>query len=145
MHFVVYSTLLYKNKIVVNSNVIMTYVMLSNTICFIRTKMGMLRFDPLQPEHAKFLAPAEERQEQAKKSKKKKSKDKQEEGQPKGTKTESPTVEVSKEQFYNISETLKEAIKKPASFSLRSLFGNNEEERQEGQCVWHGDCILLIA
>lgn len=92
----------------------------------------MLRFDPLQPEHAKFLAPAEELQEQAKKSKKKKSKDKQQEDeQPKETKTEGPKVEVSKEQFYNISETLKEAIKKPASFSLRSLFRNNEEENKE--------------
>lgn len=89
----------------------------------------MLRFDPLQPEHAKFLAPAEE---QTKKSKKKKSKDKeQEEGQPKETKIEGPKVEVSKEQFYNVSETLKEAIKKPASFSLRSLFGNNEEQNKE--------------
>lgn len=91
----------------------------------------MFRFDPLQPEHAKFLAPAEEGQEQAQKPKKKKSKDKQEEGPPKEFKTESPKVEVSKDQFYNFSETLKEAIKKPANFSLRSLFGNNEEERKE--------------
>lgn len=92
----------------------------------------MLRFDPLQPEHAKFLAPAEELSEQVKKSKKKKSKDKQE-GQSNETKIEGPKVEVSKEQFYNVSETLKEAIKKPESFSLRSLFGNNEEEsKREG-------------
>lgn len=86
----------------------------------------MLRFDPLQPDHAKFLAPAEEQQEQVKKSKKKKAKDEQE--QPTKPKVEGPKVEVSKEQFYNVSETLKEAMTKPASFSLRSLFRNNEEE-----------------
>lgn len=95
----------------------------------------MLRFDPRQPEHAKFLAPTGELLEQTKKSKKKKSKDKQEE-EPKETKIEDPKIEVSKEQFYNVSETLKEAIKKPTSFCLRSLFGNNEEESKEGECVW---------
>ncbi|XP_026321007.1 probable RNA-binding protein CG14230 isoform X2 [Hyposmocoma kahamanoa] len=110
----------------------------------LKTKIGMLRFDPLQPEHAKFLAPADELQEQAKKSKKKKSKDKQQEDeQPKETKTEGPKVEVSKEQFYNISETLKEAIKKPASFSLRSLFRNNEEENKEEEETTTMDYIPL--
>lgn len=89
----------------------------------------MLRFDPLQPDHAKFLAPAVEPQEQTKKSKKKKNKDEQQ--QPTENKVEGPKVEVSKEQFYNVSETLKEAMAKPASFSLRSLFGSNEEESNE--------------
>lgn len=86
----------------------------------------MLRFDPTQPEHAKFLAPVAERQEQTKKSKKKKSKETPEEivqEEPK----EVEKVEVSKEQFYKVSDTLKEAIAQPSSFSLRSLFARDND------------------
>lgn len=90
----------------------------------------MLRFDPLQPEHAKFLAPVEEKQEPVKTSKKKKSKDKQEEEvKPEEPQPEVPIVEVSKEQFYKVSETLKEAIVQPTTFSLRSLFGTNNDAK----------------
>ncbi|XP_049876907.1 probable RNA-binding protein CG14230 [Pectinophora gossypiella] len=93
-----------------------------------KSKIGMLRFDPSQPEHAKYLAPVEE-QETTKKSKKKK-KDKQEEAKLEVA-PEIPKVEVSKEQFYRVSETLKEAIVQPTQFSLRSLFGNNEETKKD--------------
>ncbi|XP_063830598.1 probable RNA-binding protein CG14230 isoform X2 [Ostrinia nubilalis] len=92
----------------------------------IKTKLGMLRFDPSQPEHAKFLAPVEETKEPAKKSKKK-LKDKQEEQKTETVETEVDKIEVSKEQFYKVTETLKEALVQPTTFSLRSLFGQNEE------------------
>nr|XP_026494090.1 probable RNA-binding protein CG14230 [Vanessa tameamea] len=98
----------------------------------IKTKLGMLRFDPMQPEHAKYLAPVETKQESTKKSKKKKSKDmesKEEEiAQPEPVVEK---VEVSKEQFYKISDTLKETITQPNSFSLRSLFTKDDVAQEE--------------
>ncbi|XP_045501949.1 probable RNA-binding protein CG14230 [Colias croceus] len=95
-----------------------------------KAKLGMLRFDPLQPDHAKFLAPVEPKEEVSKKSKKKKSKDKEEipEYQPV---VEVEKVEVSKEQFYEVSDVLKEAIAQPTSFSLRSLFSKREPTEEE--------------
>ncbi|CAG5048915.1 unnamed protein product [Parnassius apollo] len=99
-----------------------------------KIKMGMLRFDPMHPDHAKFLAPAATSPDQAKKSKKKKPKDlfkeNQEEIQPEGV---IEKVEVSKEQFYKVSDTLKEAMIEPSSFSLRNLFAkeSNEKESEE--------------
>ncbi|XP_022128470.2 probable RNA-binding protein CG14230 [Pieris rapae] len=98
----------------------------------VKAKIGMLRFDPLQPEHAKFFAPIEPKQEN-KKSKKKKSKD-SELQDPEPVPMEIQKVEVSKEQFYEVSDVLKESITQPTAFSLRSLFSkgeNNEEEPQE--------------
>uniref|UniRef100_A0A2A4JLV8 RRM domain-containing protein n=1 Tax=Heliothis virescens TaxID=7102 RepID=A0A2A4JLV8_HELVI len=92
-----------------------------------KPKLGMLRFDPLQPDHAKFLAPIEPKPEPTKKSKKK-AKEKQEEIQEQQPEPEGPKVEVSKEQFYKVSDALKEAIAQPSSFSLRSLFGSKENE-----------------
>lgn len=85
----------------------------------------MLRFDPSQPDHAKFLAPVEAKPQPTKKSKK--SKDKQAEDPQVPQVPEGPKVEVSKEQFYKVSDALKEAIAQPSTFSLRSLFGNNED------------------
>ncbi|KAM3963179.1 nucleolar protein 8 [Aphomia sociella] len=97
-----------------------------------KSKMGMLRFDPSQPDHAKFLAPMEENKQEQKKLKKKKSKEKQEiEPTPNNLDKEIEKVEVSKEQFYKVSETLKEALEQPTSFSLRSLFSKNEDVEQE--------------
>ncbi|XP_075981368.1 putative RNA-binding protein CG14230 [Anticarsia gemmatalis] len=90
-----------------------------------KPKLGMLRFDPMQPDHAKFLAPQEPKPEPVKKGKKK-AKEKQEENNDTPPQPEVPKVEVSKEQFYKVSDTLKEAIAQPNTFSLRSLFGNNE-------------------
>ncbi|KAI5643002.1 RNA recognition motif domain-containing protein [Phthorimaea operculella] len=95
----------------------------------IKTKLGMPRFDPNQPDHAKFLAPVEEKEELTKKSKKKK-KDKTEEISKPEPVPQAPVPEVSKEQFYKVSETLKEAIAQPTTFSLRSLFGNVEEDNR---------------
>lgn len=94
----------------------------------------MLRFDPTQPEHAKYLAPVELRQESVKKSKKKKSnKDKEDEIQEQLTApVEVEKVEVSKEQFYKISDSLKETITQPNEFSLRSLFASKVEDNVEG-------------
>ncbi|CAB3234921.1 unnamed protein product [Arctia plantaginis] len=90
----------------------------------IKPKLGMLRFDPMQPDHAKFLTPMETKLEPPKKSKKKMKEEKHlNELQPV---VEVPKVEVSKEQFYKVSETLKEAIAQPNTFSLRSLFGQGD-------------------
>ncbi|KOB75649.1 50kDa lectin [Operophtera brumata] len=92
-----------------------------------KPKLGMLRFDPSQPEHARFLAPVEpKKQEPNKKGKKKLLAEKSEEHRP-----EEVRPEVSKEQFYKVSDTLKEAIAQPNTFSLRSLFGNNETIAEE--------------
>ncbi|XP_045522592.1 probable RNA-binding protein CG14230 [Pieris brassicae] len=98
----------------------------------VKTKIGMLRFNPLQPEHAKFFAPIEPKQDN-KKYKKKKSKD-NELQEPVPVLMEIEKVEVSKEQFYEVSDVLKESITQPTAFSLRSLFSkgeNNDEEPQE--------------
>lgn len=92
--------------------------------CF-RPKLGMLRFDPSQPEHSRFLAVVEETKDSTKKNKKKNDKKTEIEAQT-PSKPEEPRPEVSKEQFYKVSDTLKEAIAQPTSFSLRSLFGNTE-------------------
>ncbi|CAK1552501.1 unnamed protein product [Leptosia nina] len=99
----------------------------------VKTKLGMLRFDPLQPEHAKFFAPVEPKQENISKSKKKKKEYEMKESEP--TPIEVEKVEVSKEQFYEVSDVLKETLTQPTEFSLRSLFSknvtHNEEESQE--------------
>lgn len=87
----------------------------------------MLRFDPLQPDHAKFLAPVETKPEPTKKSKKK-AKEKQDDVKEVQEQPEGPKIEVSKEQFYKVSDALKEAIAQPSTFSLRSLFGNKEND-----------------
>ncbi|XP_050681446.1 nucleolar protein 8 [Leptidea sinapis] len=86
-----------------------------------KSKIGMLRFDPLQPDHAKYLLPVEEKTEVPKKGKKKKLKNKEDFKEPE-SQSEIKKVEVSNEQFYEISDTLKEAITQPTAFSLRSLF-----------------------
>ncbi|XP_038211039.1 probable RNA-binding protein CG14230 [Zerene cesonia] len=95
-----------------------------------KAKLGMLRFDPLQPDHAKFLAPVEPKEEVSKKSKKKKSKDKEEIPEPQPV-VEVEKIEVSKEQFYEVSDVLKEAIAQPTSFSLRSLFSKSNSTEEE--------------
>ncbi|XP_041984970.1 probable RNA-binding protein CG14230 [Aricia agestis] len=94
-----------------------------------KAKPGMLRFDPSKPDHSKFLAPMEQKPE-SKKAKKKKNKELQEEVQ------EQPEivvekVEVSKDQFYKVSDTLKEAMAEPKEFSLRSLFANDNNEEED--------------
>ena len=92
----------------------------------------MPRFDPAQPDHVKYLAPVEDKPEPNKKSKKRKQQTDEmvEQTEPK---VEAPKVEVSKEQFYKISDSLKETISKPTTFSLRSLFGHNEDAKKEGR------------
>lgn len=95
----------------------------------------MLRFDPMQPEHAKYLAPVEVKPEFTKKSKKKKDKDPVVEEQVAVPEPVVEKVEVSKEQFYKISDTLKEAITQPNEFSLRSLF-RKDDVQEEGNFVF---------
>ncbi|KAH9642504.1 hypothetical protein HF086_008914 [Spodoptera exigua] len=92
-----------------------------------KPKLGMLRFDPHQPDHAKFLAPVEPKPDLTKKTKKK-NKEKQEAVKEVEPVPEGPKIEVSKEQFYKVSDTLKEAIAQPTQFSLRSLFGNKDND-----------------
>lgn len=87
----------------------------------------MIRFDPLHPDHAKFLAPVEPKPEPTKKTKKK-AKNNDEDVKEVKPEPEGPKIEVSKEQFYKVSDALKEAIAQPSSFSLRSLFGNKEND-----------------
>ncbi|XP_014365898.2 probable RNA-binding protein CG14230 [Papilio machaon] len=94
-----------------------------------KPKLGMLRYDPMHPEHAKFLAPAFAAQEIPKKAKKaKKSKETPVEPLPP---TIVENVEVSKEQFYSVSDTLKEALVQPTTFSLRDLFGKKDNDDKE--------------
>ncbi|XP_013187784.2 probable RNA-binding protein CG14230 [Amyelois transitella] len=96
-----------------------------------KAKLGMLRFDPSQPDHAKFLAPKEEtNQETLRKVKKKKLKESLEE-KPAQQEQETNKVEVSKEQFYKVSDSLKEAIAQPTTFSLRSLFGTSQPDEKD--------------
>lgn len=93
----------------------------------------MLRYDPTQPEHAKYLVPIT-KEESTKKSKKKKTKEsKDEEAQHTEPERVVEKVEVSKEQFYKVSDTLKEAIAQPTTFSLRSLFTKDGDNQQEGR------------
>ncbi|KPJ09644.1 Nucleolar protein 8 [Papilio machaon] len=93
-----------------------------------KPKLGMLRYDPMHPEHAKFLAPAVATQEIPKKAKKaKKSKETPEVTLPP---TIVENVEVSKEQFYSVSDTLKEALVQPTTFSLRDLFGKKDNDKE---------------
>ncbi|KAJ8717302.1 hypothetical protein PYW08_005701 [Mythimna loreyi] len=108
-----------------------------------KPKLGMLRFDPLQPDHAKFLAPIESKPEPVKKTKKK-AKEKQEDVKEVQPEPEGPKIEVSKEQFYKVSDALKEAIAQPSSFSLRSLFGNKEND-DDGPQEQETDYIPLEA
>lgn len=91
-----------------------------------KAKMGMLRFDPSQPDHARFLAPTINLAQDGKNKKKK-----HKEIEPEEPKLEVPKIEVSKDQFYNVSDTLKEAIAQPNTFTLRSLFGAEEEPGEE--------------
>ncbi|XP_032519676.2 nucleolar protein 8 [Danaus plexippus] len=104
-----------------------------------KQKLGMLRFDPSQPEHAKYLAPVGERPEQTKKSKKKKKDAEVAEEEPQETQSVVEKVEVSKEQFYKITDDLKEAITQPQEFSLRSLFAKDdvqdEGDEDEGKFI----------
>ncbi|XP_050550638.1 probable RNA-binding protein CG14230 isoform X6 [Spodoptera frugiperda] len=97
-----------------------------------KPKPGMLRFDPLQPEHAKFLAPVEPKPDLNKKIKKK-TKDKQEVVKEVEPEPEGPKIEVSKEQFYKVSDALKEAIAQPSQFSLRSLFGSKDNDEDDDE------------
>lgn len=86
----------------------------------------MLRYDPMQPEHAKFLAPVEEtNHESGKKSKMKKCKE--DEHLSVASQQNVDKVEVSKETFYKVSDTLKEIIAQSNTFSLRSLFNRDED------------------
>ncbi|XP_039758919.1 probable RNA-binding protein CG14230 [Pararge aegeria] len=99
----------------------------------IKTKLGMLRFDPTQPDHAKYLAPVTA-EEHTKKSKKKKSKENKD-AEIKEPERVVEKVEVSKEQFYKISDTLKDHNTKTQSttFSLRSLFSKEDDNHQDGE------------
>ncbi|XP_059060755.1 probable RNA-binding protein CG14230 isoform X2 [Achroia grisella] len=97
-----------------------------------KSKIGMLRFDPMQPDHAKFLAPVEETiQDNKKKPKKKKSKDIHEVESTLENLDQEKKIEVSKEQFYKISDTLKDTLEQPTTFSFRSLFSKNESYERE--------------
>nr|XP_034835705.1 probable RNA-binding protein CG14230 [Maniola hyperantus] len=93
-----------------------------------KTKLGMLRFDPNQPEHAKYLVPVTA-EEHTKKSKKKKSNDSKDEDIQKEPEHVVEKVEVSKEQFYKISDSLKETMTQPTTFSLRSLFTKDDDQQ----------------
>ncbi|XP_068620081.1 probable RNA-binding protein CG14230 isoform X1 [Battus philenor] len=96
-----------------------------------KPKLGMLRYDPMHPDHAKFLAPITNEPVITKKGKKKSAKENTQDCNEPEIVVEK--VEASKEQFYKISETLKEAIVQPNSFSLRNLFDekDNHEKAEE--------------
>ncbi|XP_045777106.1 nucleolar protein 8 [Maniola jurtina] len=96
-----------------------------------KTKLGMLRFDPTQPEHAKYLVPVTA-EDHTKKSKKKKSKEIKDVESQKEPEPVVEKVEVSKEQFYKISDSLKETMTQPTTFSLRSLFTKEDDDQQTG-------------
>ncbi|XP_063540550.1 nucleolar protein 8 [Cydia strobilella] len=98
-----------------------------------KPSMGMIRFDPMNPEHAKFVVPMEEVKQESKKPKKKV----KEVSEPALLQPEVPKVEVSKEQFYK-SEITKEAFEQPAEgFRLRSLF-NRDDDAGEDDTVSQG-------
>ncbi|CAH0713279.1 unnamed protein product, partial [Brenthis ino] len=110
-----------------------------------KAKFGMLRFDPMQPEHAKYLAPVEMKPESTKKSKKKKDKEPIVEEQVAVPEPVVEKVEVSKEQFYKISDSLKEAITQPNEFSLRSLFRKDDVQEEDTQPAQDKDFISITA
>ncbi|XP_047996834.1 probable RNA-binding protein CG14230 [Leguminivora glycinivorella] len=92
-----------------------------------KPSMGMIRFDPMNPEHSKFVVPMEEVKPDSKKAKKKL----KEVSEPAPVQPEVPKVEVSKEQFYK-SEITKEAFEQPAEgFSLRSLFNRDDDAGED--------------
>ncbi|XP_063367065.1 nucleolar protein 8 [Cydia amplana] len=98
-----------------------------------KPNMGMIRFDPMNPEHAKFVVPMEEVKQESKKHKNKLKAT----SEPAPLQPEVPKVEVSKEQFYK-SEITKEAFEQPAEgFSLRSLF-NRDDDAGEDDTVPQG-------
>ncbi|XP_068620082.1 probable RNA-binding protein CG14230 isoform X2 [Battus philenor] len=94
-----------------------------------KPKLGMLRYDPMHPDHAKFLAPITNEPVITKKGKKKSAKENTQDCNEPEIVVEK--VEASKEQFYKISETLKEAIVQPNSFSLRNLFDEKDNHEKE--------------
>ncbi|XP_023939228.2 nucleolar protein 8 [Bicyclus anynana] len=104
----------------------------SDTTMKTKAKLGMLRFDPTQPDHAKYLVPVTT--EEHTKSKKKKSKESKTEENQKEPEHIVEKVEVSKEQFYKISDSLKDhnAMAQSTTFSLRSLFQKEDDNQQEG-------------
>ncbi|CAH2042461.1 unnamed protein product, partial [Iphiclides podalirius] len=111
----------------------------SDSVQKARPKLGMLRYDPMHPDHAKFLAPSTTHHDIPKKEKKKKTNI--QEG-PVGVEPVVEKVEVSKEQFYKVSETLKEAMIQPTSFSLRNLF-SKEENNDKGIDQQNTDYVSL--
>lgn len=92
-----------------------------------KPKLGMLRFDPSHPEHAKFLVSKNDVEQVLTKKAKKKLREKVPEKKEEIPDVVEEKVEVSKEQFYKISDTLKDAIVQPTTFSLRSLFPSRQE------------------
>ncbi|KAI4466963.1 nucleolar protein 8 [Holotrichia oblita] len=82
--------------------------------------LGMIRYDPANPEHNKYILKQDQLAEQ--KSKKKR---KEEHKSNEIHEAEKPVV--SKETFYEVEENLKQALEEDKSFSLLTLFGTNKE------------------
>lgn len=89
---------------------------------------SMLRFDPSQPEHSKYeiLKPPPEKKE---KKRKRKNSDTEITEEKKAEETAAP--KVSKEVFYKVADNLKQTFEEKKEFSLLSMFGHRNEEKDE--------------
>lgn len=98
------------------------------------TRLGMLRYDPSRPEHEKFIAPTDSSKSKLEKKSKKERKREREDQKLEEIKSiehterTHPAIEVSKETFYKVSDSLKDAIGQPKEFSLRSLFSKELQD-----------------
>ncbi|XP_056645944.1 probable RNA-binding protein CG14230 [Diorhabda sublineata] len=90
---------------------------------------SMLRFDPSQPEHSKFVIPKPLPE---KKEQKRKRKNSDTEITEEKRAEEKAPPEVSKEVFYKVVDNLKQSFEEKKEFSLLSMFGHHDETEHEG-------------
>ncbi|KAJ8910786.1 hypothetical protein NQ315_015127, partial [Exocentrus adspersus] len=87
-------------------------------------KKVMLRFDPTQPEHAKFELKTEAKKAKSKDKRDKFDSDKVDDKRREETEAPQPSKEV----FYKVTEDLKDSFKGKQEFSLLGVFGRANEE-----------------
>lgn len=98
-------------------------------------KKGMIRYDPTESNHKEYEINTDKLEEETKKvKKKKKAKDSVEDA------NENPPVEVSKEVFFSVSDSLSKSLKEEGQFSLLKAYGkatevDKEEDKQNTEAL----------